>query len=63
MKYVSVSGDSWDLIAFKVLGSEKYAPDLINANPDFVQTFIFKAGEELNIPEITAAKEKSLPWM
>lgn len=63
MTYLTVAGDSFDLIAFKVLGSEKFAVDLIKANPDFVQTFIFNASEELNIPEITATKEKSLPWM
>ncbi len=60
--YKTIAGDSWDLIAFKVLGSEKYAPDLINANPDYVQTFIFKAGEELNIPEIETPKQSVLPW-
>lgn len=63
MTYSTVAGDSFDSIAFKLLGSEKCAVDLIKANPDHVQTFIFSAGVELNIPEITATKEKSLPWM
>ena len=60
--YKTIAGDSWDLIAYRVLGSEKYAPDLINANPEHIATFIFKAGEELNIPEIKVTTEPILPW-
>ena len=62
MTYSTVAGDSFDSIAFKVLGSEKYAVDLIRANPDHVQTFIFSAGVELTIPEIETPKQSVLPW-
>ena len=62
MKYVSVSGDSWDLIAYRVLGSEKYVPELVAANPDLIETFIFDAGIELTIPEVETPKQSVLPW-
>lgn len=60
--YRTAAGDSFDAIAFKLLGSEKYAVDLIKANPDHVQTFIFDAGVELTIPEVKTKLEKILPW-
>ena len=31
--YRTVSGDTWDLIAFKVYGDEIYYHELIRANP------------------------------
>ena len=63
MTYKTIAGDSFDFIAKKVLGSEKYTPELIKANPEHVQTFVFDAGIELTIPEITVTKERILPWM
>lgn len=60
--YRTIAGDSFDLIAYRVLGSEKYAVDLIKANPDHVQTFIFDANKELVIPEIETVKQSILPW-
>ena len=62
MTYSTVAGDSFDSVAFKLFGSEKCAVDLIKANPDHVQTFIFNAGVELNIPEIKVTTEPILPW-
>ena len=62
MTYKTIAGDAWDFIAKKVLGSEKYTPELIKANPEHVQTFLFDAGIELNIPEIETVKQSILPW-
>ena len=62
MTYLTVAGDSWDSVAFKLLGSERYAPELMDANPDHVQTFIFSASVELTIPSIETKPEKILPW-
>ncbi|MBD3878224.1 MAG: phage tail protein [Quinella sp. 1Q5] len=62
MTYVTVAGDSFDLVAKKTLGSEYFTPKLINANPKFITTFIFQAGVELQIPEIKTAKQSILPW-
>ena len=62
MKYVTVSGDSFDWISFKVFGSCRQTPDLIAANPAHVETFIFSAGVELTIPEVETPKQSVLPW-
>ena len=65
-KYTTCAGDTWDLIAYRLLGSCKYTELLINANRQFVDVFIFPAGVELNIPDITqeeSAKVNVPPWM
>ena len=66
-KYLTISGDTWDMIAFKVyegLGGEKLTSALIEANSGHIHTVIFPAGVELNIPEVNAPASKSLPpWM
>ena len=66
-KYKTVQGDTWDLIAAKVypgLGGEKFTSALIDANPKHVETVIFSAGTELEIPEVSVPASRSLPpWM
>ena len=65
MTYVTSQGDQWDYIAFKTLGSCDYVESLINSNRDYVDTFIFSAGVELNVPDIeeeTKAKTNLPPW-
>lgn len=51
--YTTVLGDTWDIIAFKIWGKEKYAKELVEANLNYVETVIFSSGITLNIPEIT----------
>ena len=60
-KYRTVSGDMWDLISYQQLGDCKHVETLINANRDKVSTFVFKAGVELNIPEVVNTKVAQLP--
>lgn len=64
MTYTTVSGDTWDLISYKQLGSCKYTERLINANRAYVSTVIFKAGVELTLPPITEETKtaKLPPW-
>ncbi|WP_214889648.1 LysM domain-containing protein [Exiguobacterium sp. s142] len=49
--YTTVSGDTFDRIALKLLGSEYLLPVLLRANPKHRLTLIFSAGVVLNIPE------------
>lgn len=49
--YTTVSGDTFDRIALKLLGSEYLLPILLRANPKHRLTLIFSAGVELKIPE------------
>ncbi|WNF36404.1 tail protein X [Bacillaceae bacterium IKA-2] len=51
-KYQTVSGDTWDFIAYKVYGKEKYANELVSANLNHVETVIFSGGITLNVPEL-----------
>lgn len=60
-EYVTVQGDTWDLIAFRVYGSEKYMTTLIEANPEYRETVFFSAGVKLVVPEVTTPVSSSLP--
>ena len=33
--YKTIQGDTWDIVAKKLLGSEMYMSDLIRVNPDY----------------------------
>lgn len=59
--YTTVSGDMWDIIAKKQLGSEGYMHELIEANPAYVDTVLFSAGVVLTIPDIETPKPSTLP--
>ena len=63
MKYITKSGDSFDSIAYKFYSDSRYVTDLINANRDYIGTFIFSAGIELEIPEVKKiSKKRTPPW-
>ncbi|UQZ90699.1 phage tail protein [Deltaproteobacteria bacterium Smac51] len=48
--YVTVQGDAWDAVAYRLWGNERLFMELIKANPDYMDTVIFPAGVELVIP-------------
>ena len=50
--YKTIQGDTWDIVAKKLLGSEMYMSDLIRVNPDYQEYVIFPAGVELNVPKV-----------
>lgn len=50
MAYITKSGDTWDMIAKEVYGSEYHADVLMAANAAHIETFIFQAGVELSTP-------------
>jgi phage tail protein X len=62
--YTTVQGDMWDLIAYKVLGSESYMAELIDANPAHRETVIFPANVQLVIPDVNTTQTPSAlpPW-
>lgn len=64
MTYVTKAGELWDYIAFKTLGSSNYTEQLINANREYIDTFIFSAGVELKIPDIEEETKVTTlpPW-
>ena len=62
--YVTKSGDMFDLVAFRQLGSCDYTEKLLNVNRTKLRTLKFKAGEKLNLPDISQDKISKLPpWL
>ena len=59
--YTTVQGDTWDMIAPRRLGNEKYMSRLIEANQRYNSTVIFSAGVVLRIPEISIPIAATLP--
>ena len=50
--YTTRRGDTWDLIAYQVYGSEQYAGFLMQHNFPLLDVFIFDAGTVLNTPPL-----------
>lgn len=59
--YTTISGDTWDIVAYKVYGNEMYMDILIKANLEYKDIYIFPAGVVLVIPEIDLEVSESLP--
>ena len=59
--YTTITGDTWDAVAYKVWGNEMYTDTLIKANLEHKDTFIFPAGVMLTLPEIELEVSESLP--
>lgn len=68
--YTCSAGETFDIVAMAVYGDEKYACELLNANPKYCLIPIFEGGEELELPEIDLPEEDteteympaSAPW-
>lgn len=61
MAYITKSGDTWDMIAKKVYGSEYHADVLMAANAAHIETFVFQAGVELSTPALEEERNGLLP--
>lgn len=59
--YITQKGDTWDLISFKVYGSEKYIEELKTANYDFIKIVSFPEEVALAIPIIKVSNKGSVP--
>lgn len=51
-KYLCAAGETFDIVALTIWGDEKYASELLCANPDKCLTTTFSGGELLEIPEV-----------
>lgn len=49
--YTTISGQTWDQIAFVVYGDEHYCDQLMKANRDKLEYFVFPSGTVLNLPD------------
>ena len=67
-QYICSGGESWDSIALNVYGNEKYAAELICANPAYSRRAVFAGGESLRLPVIAMREDESTampvtaPW-
>ena len=61
MAYITKRGDTWDMIAKEVYGSEYHADVLMAANAAHIETFIFQAGVELSTPALEEERNGLLP--
>lgn len=67
MTYTTVSGDTWDLIALKVYGDEKYTEYLMSQNQSesLLETVAFDAGTVINTPDLPLSEQvtdSTPPW-
>lgn len=62
--YTTIQGDTWDLIAYKTLGSEYLLPLLLEANQKYRKVVVFSGGIVLNIPEVDTDEVTDRPeWL
>ena len=61
MTYETKSGDTFDSIAFEVLGDCRYIGELMKANRAEIGTFIFSAGTKITIPEVEKKSKIAVP--
>ena len=59
--YVTKQGDTWDLIAKKVYGAEKYLDRLMGHNFDLRDHFVFCGGIEVYVPDLPKEYISDLP--
>lgn len=59
--YITNYGDTFDTIALKFYGDEKYSHVIMQANPQQVSTVIFEYGISLSIPDIEIKNTSTLP--
>lgn len=63
MIYTTITGDTWDLISYKVYGSEFHIDELMEANKQYTDIVIFSGGVEIKCPKIsTKSSDKTTPW-
>jgi phage tail protein X len=63
--YTSIQGDSWDVLAFDIYGSEKLAYLLLRENPQYHELVYLPAGLTLTIPDTPVGKTNvpRPPWV
>lgn len=58
--YKTVRGDTWDGMAYKFYGAEKYMKLLIEANWPLLDYLVFPSGIEITVPELTEEDEDDM---
>ncbi len=61
LSYVTIAGDTFDIIALDFYNDEFRAADIIRANPQYAGIVSFDAGITLKIPYMKESAPESLP--
>lgn len=56
-RYICTAGETFDSVALALFEDEKYAWQLMEANPEMAATRIFTGGEKLRIPDIPISED------
>ncbi len=59
--YTTIQGDTWDLIAYRQMGSCSCVKDLMWANRPLLDYYLFPAGIVLAVPETAPPVSDRLP--
>ncbi len=59
--YETVQDDTWDMIAYKVYGDEKFAGFLMEENRLLIDYLVFPGGVTLATPELPEEADEDLP--
>lgn len=57
--YKCSAGETFDSVALNIYDHEKYASDLMNANPGYVHLAVFVGGEVLALPVVEIMEGES----
>lgn len=66
--YVTSQGDTFDLISFKLYGTEQFMSKIIELNPKYNQRVVFETGAKLFVPilkeedKTKLVRDKLPPW-
>lgn len=60
-QYITVDGDTFDIISLAFYQNEHYSTEIMKANPEYVGCIVFSAGISLKIPIIEPAAASTLP--
>jgi phage tail protein X len=62
--YITMQGDAWDAIAFRLWGEERQFMELVRANPEHLDTVTFPTGVVLRVPPAPprSVRQDLPPW-
>ena len=61
--YRCSGGETFDSVALAIYGDEKYACELLNANPSLSTIPVFSGSEILEVPVVEVAEENGEEYM
>lgn len=60
--YTTIQGDTWDIIAKRVYGSESYTSLLMRSNIRLIDIMVFSQGTVIDIPDRPEHVETFQAW-